>query len=119
MRYSRALGARFARPIGVVLLLGCAIGACGSGSGDAPSVSPSSPPASGDTATRTSTLDGKLSVPAGVAVTYFAKGVSGVRFMALSPDGVVYASQPGSGRVVRLPDANNDGVADSIEVVVS
>ena len=39
--------------------------------------------------------------------------------MALSPDGGVYASQPGMGRVVRLPDANNDGVADSVVVVVT
>ena len=118
MTFSRALGSRVARPVGVILLLGGAIGACGSGSSDTPAVSPSSPAAGGDT-TRTSTLDGKLSVPAGLAVTYFAKGVSGVRFMALSPDGVVYASQPGMGRVVRLPDANNDGVADSVVAVVT
>jgi glucose/arabinose dehydrogenase len=31
----------------------------------------------------------------------------------------VYASQPGKGRIVRLPDANHDGVADSVVVVVS
>ena len=117
MRYSCALSSRVARAFGVMLLLGSAIGACGSGSSDAPSASPA--PAGSDTTTRTSTLDGKLSAPAGIAVTYFAKGVGGVRFMALSPDGVVYASQPGSGRVVRLPDANKDGVADSVEAVVS
>lgn len=117
MTQSRALGSRLARPLGVVLMLGAAIGACGSGSSDAAPVSPS--PAGGDTTARASTLDGKLSAPAGIAITYFAKGVGGVRFMALSPDGVVYASQPGSGRVVRLPDANKDGIADSVEVVVS
>jgi glucose/arabinose dehydrogenase len=116
MSHSRSLGSRFARPLGLMLMLGGAIAACGSGSGDASS--PSSPTPGSDT-TRTSSLDGKLSVPGGLAVTYFAKGVDGVRFMALSPDGVVYASQPDKGRVVRLPDANNDGVADSIVVVVS
>src|SRR6478609_4672796 len=120
MRQSRTLGSRALRPLGLLLLLGGAIGAaCGSGSSDAAPIAPSSPTSGGDTTTRTSTLDGKLSVPAGVAVTYFVKGVDGVRFMALSPDGVVYASQPDKGRVVRLPDANNDGVADSIVVVVS
>jgi len=120
MMYSRAIGSRLARPLGVMFVVGVLTGAaCGSGSGDASSTSPSSPTSGGDTTARTTTLDGKLSVPAGIAVTYFAKGVSGVRFMALSPDGVVYASESGSGRVVRLPDANNDGVADSIVVVVS
>jgi glucose/arabinose dehydrogenase len=39
--------------------------------------------------------------------------------MALGPGGVVYATQPRSGRVVRLPDANHDGVADGVEVVVT
>jgi glucose/arabinose dehydrogenase len=119
MQYSRAFGSRFARPLGAVLAVGVTIGAaCGAGSGDAPA-SPSSPASGGDTTTRAATLDGKLSVPAGLAVTYFATGLDGVRFMALSPDGVVYASQPGKGRVVRLPDANNDGAADNIEVVVT
>jgi len=72
-----------------------------------------------DTTGRVTTLDGKLSVPAGFTVRYFAQGLSGVRFMALGPGGVVYATQPGRGRVIRLPDANHDGVADSVEVVAS
>ena len=59
--------------------------------------SPSSPTSGGDTTTRTSTLDGKLSVPAGFAVTYFAKGLYGVGSWPSSPDGAVYASQPGQG----------------------
>jgi glucose/arabinose dehydrogenase len=119
MPHSHSLASRVARRLGPLLVVGVAIAACGAGTGDAPPVSPSSPTSGGDTATRASTLDGKLSVPAGLAVTYFAKGVDGVRFMAVSPEGVVYASQPDKGRVVRLPDANNDGVADSIVVAVS
>src|SRR5258705_4653585 len=118
MMHSRALASRLARPLGLMLAVGGAMAACGAGTRDAPA-SPSSPTSGGDTTTRTTTLDGKLSVPAGLAVTYFAKGVDGVRFMAVSPEGVVYASQPDKGRVVRLPDANNDGVADSIVVAVS
>jgi glucose/arabinose dehydrogenase len=61
----------------------------------------------------------RLSAPAGLAVTYFASGLDGVRFMAVAPDGAVYASQPGQGRVVRLADANRDGVADGVVVAVT
>ncbi|MEP6620277.1 MAG: PQQ-dependent sugar dehydrogenase [bacterium] len=68
---------------------------------------------------RVAALDGKLSVPKGFKVTYYATGVDGVRFMAVGPDGAIYASQPGKGRIVRLPDANHDGVADSIVVVAT
>jgi glucose/arabinose dehydrogenase len=114
-----ALASFFAGPIGLTLTLASATASCGGGTGDAPAAVPSSPAAGGDTTSRTATLDGKLSVPAGLAATYFAKNLAGVRFMAVSPDGVVYATQPGSGRVVRLPDANNDGVADSVVVAVS
>jgi glucose/arabinose dehydrogenase len=119
MMHGRVRGARFARPLGLMFVVGVTVGAaCSAGTGDAPA-SPSSPPAGGDTTARASTLDGKLSVPAGLAVTYFAKGVDGVRFMALSPDGVVYASESGKGQVVRLPDHDDDGVADSGVVAVS
>jgi glucose/arabinose dehydrogenase len=63
-----------------------------------------------------------LTVPAGFKVTVFAPDVPGVRYLALGPGGVVYASQPGlrtepNGTIVRLPDANGDGVADSVVVV--
>lgn len=63
-------------------------------------------------------LDGKLKVPAGFHVDYFARNLDGVRFMALGPDGAVYASQPRKGRVVRLWDTNGDGAADSVVTVV-
>jgi glucose/arabinose dehydrogenase len=119
MMRTRALASLLAGPIGLTLNLGSAIIACGGGTSDAPSMTPSSPTSGGENTARTSTLDGRLSVPVGLAATYFAKGLAGIRFMAVSPEGVVYASQPGSGRVVRLPDANGDGVADSVIVAVS
>ena len=72
-----------------------------------------------DTSGTVVTLDGKLRVPPGFAVSYFAKGLSDVRFMTVGPDGAVYASQPNEGRVIRLPDANKDGVADTVAVVVT
>jgi glucose/arabinose dehydrogenase len=87
--------------------------ACGGGAGSEPVTIPPN-----DTG-RTTTLDGRLVVPAGLKVTYFARNLDGVRFMAVAPDGALYATQPGRGRVVRLPDANRDGIADSVVVVVT
>jgi glucose/arabinose dehydrogenase len=87
--------------------------ACGGGAGSEPVTIPPN-----DTG-RTTTLDGRLVVPAGLKVTYFARNLDGVRFMAVAPDGALYATQPGRGRVVRLPDANRDGLADSVVVVVT
>jgi glucose/arabinose dehydrogenase len=72
-----------------------------------------------DTAGRTTTLNGQLTVPSGLAATYFAQDLDGVRFMAVAPDGAVYASQPGRGRVVRLADANHDGRADAVVAAVT
>ena len=72
-----------------------------------------------DTTGTVSALDGKLRVPAGFSVTYFAKDVPGVRFMTVGPDGAVYASQPDKGLVIRLADANKDGVADATIIVAS
>lgn len=98
----------------------CSLGAtsviaCGASGGD-PATTSATPI---DTSGRVSALDGKLSVPTGFTVHYFARDLRGVRFMAVGPGGAIYATQPRSGRVVRLPDANRDGVADSVEVVAS
>ena len=64
-------------------------------------------------------LAGQLTVPNGFQVAYFARNLPGVRFMALGPDGAVYASEPGAGKVVRLWDVDGDGVADSVATAVS
>jgi glucose/arabinose dehydrogenase len=58
-----------------------------------------------------------LHAPPGFAVNVFAEGLDGARFLALSPSGVVYLTQPGRGQVVALPDADGDGKADRVEVV--
>ena len=63
--------------------------------------------------------DQSLKVPTGFQVTVFAPDVPGVRYLALGPGGVVYASRPSAGTIVRLPDANHDGVADSVVVVAT
>jgi glucose/arabinose dehydrogenase len=104
---------RIIRTTIAVLGLASSLSACSAPAGDASAVTPE------DTAGRVSALDGRLRVPDGFTVTRFSGGLDGVRFMALSPDGVVYASQPGKGRIVRLPDGDRDGYADSAAVVVT
>jgi glucose/arabinose dehydrogenase len=63
-------------------------------------------------------LRDRLSLPDGLTIGEFAR-VGGVRFMALAADGSVYASRPGSGEVVRLVDADENGQAESQTVAVS
>lgn len=65
-----------------------------------------------------STFGGRLNAPAGVTITEFAK-VPGARAMLVGTDGSVYVSLPQRGEVVRLVDANRDGVAESQEVAVT
>jgi len=58
-----------------------------------------------------------LYVPTGFHINIFAN--SGARFMALAPDGSVYASRYSAGTIARLVDADHDGVAESTTVVHS
>lgn len=55
-------------------------------------------------------------VPSDFEVTVFAEGLNGPRFMHVGPDGTLYVADRGNDRIVRLPDANEDGRADAIEV---
>ena len=57
-----------------------------------------------------------ITVPEGFTVQIFAEGLNGPRFMAVGPDGVLYVADRGNGRIVALPDANEDGQADEIHV---
>jgi len=77
------------------------------------------PTTPGTTPGTTPALADRLTVPAGFTVRYFAQSLSGVRFLALGPDGAVYASVPGANKVMRLTDVDGDGVADSSVVAVS
>ena len=54
-----------------------------------------------------------LRVARGFTVEVYAEGLSGARFMVLGPDGVPYLSLTREGKVVKLPDANGDGRADT------
>ncbi len=63
--------------------------------------------------------DGPLNLPPGFGIGVFARGLNQPRMLAVGPDGQLYAAERAAGRVVRLPDRNNDGTVDEIEVVAS
>ena len=96
-------------PATVLAMLGIAGMGC---SGQA-TTSPNIPPAANDS------LRAAITLPSGFTIQYFARGLTGVRFMAVASDGSVYASEPRSGQVVRLVDTNGDGTADRQQVVIS
>ncbi|HXF95882.1 MAG TPA: PQQ-dependent sugar dehydrogenase [Gemmatimonadales bacterium] len=60
-----------------------------------------------------------LFLPPGFRITLFAQNLDGVRSLALGPGGEVYAARSGAGRIVRLPDADSNGVADTVITVLS
>ncbi len=61
----------------------------------------------------------KLGLPEGFKAGVFASDLGGVRHLALSPGGTITASVLGKGRIIALPDGNNDGVADDVKVVLN
>ncbi|MDF2628990.1 MAG: L-sorbosone dehydrogenase [Symbiobacteriaceae bacterium] len=75
---------------------------------------PGSPPPEGGTLPVAASPRG-LTVPDGFAISVFAAGLDFPRHMAQGPDGAIYVAERGANRVVRLPDANADGVADKVE----
>jgi glucose/arabinose dehydrogenase len=60
-----------------------------------------------------------LYLPPGFAVGVYVEGLKGPRMMAVGPDGQLYVAERGSGRIVRLPDRNKDGIMDGLEVVAA
>ena len=55
----------------------------------------------------------KLSVPKGFQIDEYAAGLGSPRFMAFSPDNVLFVTVIGDGTVVALPDRNMDGKSDN------
>lgn len=53
-----------------------------------------------------------LSLPQGYAIGVFAQNLSNARDLEFSPDGMLLVSLPNQGKIVALPDKNQDGVAD-------
>jgi glucose/arabinose dehydrogenase len=61
----------------------------------------------------------QLFLPAGFRINLFSDDVDGARAMALGPNGAVYVSRQGAGRIVRLADGDGDGVAESADAVLT
>jgi len=60
----------------------------------------------------------RLTVSDGFAIRIFADNISGTpRFMTVGEDGQVYVSLYAGGEIARLPDRDDDGLADGIEIV--
>lgn len=54
----------------------------------------------------------EIKLPQGFKIEEFATGLNSPRFMAYSPDGVLFATIIGDGKVVALLDKDNNGKAD-------
>jgi glucose/arabinose dehydrogenase len=63
--------------------------------------------------------DTPLKLPPGFAINIFARKVPGARVLARDPAGNLLLSLTRQGRVVALPDKNQDGVADKVVTVLS
>ncbi|MDO9085043.1 MAG: PQQ-dependent sugar dehydrogenase [Anaerolineaceae bacterium] len=62
----------------------------------------------------------RITLPDGFRIRIFANNLTGrPRFMAIGPDGHLYVSLMSGGQVVRLPDHNQDGLADAVEIIAS
>src|SRR6267143_2825599 len=61
----------------------------------------------------------ELYVPSGFNVNLFADGLGGPRTLALGPGGAVFVTLSVAGQIVRLVDANGDGVVDATSTVLS
>src|SRR5205809_6504800 len=100
-----------------LLVIAAVVLACAMPAGEAPPPPPPppAPPGGQDTVV---IAGHALYVPRGFTVNLFAEGLNGVRYLALGPGGAVYASLSSGGQIVRLVDANRDGVADAPAQVV-
>jgi len=57
-----------------------------------------------------------VNLPEDLSISVYAAGLGKVRFLEFN-DNLLYASQPRQGRIIALPDKNNDGIADEIITV--
>ena len=62
-------------------------------------------------------LESKLTLPTGFHISVFAKLESAPRMLALDKNGNLFATLVKSDKVVMLPDANKDGLAETVNVV--
>ena len=59
-----------------------------------------------------------MKLPPGFVVSIFAKNLPGARVLALDPGGTLLVSLTSQGKVVALPDKNDDGVAEAAVTVL-
>ncbi len=79
----------------------------------------SSPEEPASTAPETVPAIELVRLPDGFQMNLFARQLNQPRFMAWSPQGVLYVTEPTDGEVVALPDRDNDGVADETIIWVT
>lgn len=60
-----------------------------------------------------------IELPDGFEITEYAQGLGDARFMAESPDGIIFVASMDRGEVLALPDKNGDGKADGVKTYVS
>jgi glucose/arabinose dehydrogenase len=58
-----------------------------------------------------------ITLPPGFGISVFVDGLDDPRMMTLGLDGQLYVAERGAGRILRLPDADIDGIADQVEIV--
>jgi glucose/arabinose dehydrogenase len=71
------------------------------------------------TATQVVPPQQQVTLPPGFTISVYAENLGTPRFMAYSPEGVLHVTDQRGGRVLALPDANGDGVADETQIVLS
>lgn len=60
----------------------------------------------------------EIKLPEGFKIEEFAGSLDKPRFMAMSPDGVLFVSSMGNGEIRALPDTDKDGTADKAITVM-
>lgn len=60
-----------------------------------------------------------LKLQEGFSVSIFMKSLTAPRVLAIAPGGVLVTSIPSEGKIVALPDDNQDGVADKVVEIIS
>jgi glucose/arabinose dehydrogenase len=58
----------------------------------------------------------EVQLPPGFGISEYVSGLKGPRMMTLGPDQALYVAERSANRIIRLPDKDQDGVADGIEV---
>jgi glucose/arabinose dehydrogenase len=58
----------------------------------------------------------EIELPPGFEMNVYAQGLDSPRFLTFDPQGALYVAERGAGRILRLPDLDQDGVADRQQV---